>query len=258
MGVQSIKEHLQLQTGHQVSHCPHFRNFHGNNPQTTWIHLPCWALVLVSAAIERYNNCEIHSQVLLQPEHLMASLQAIIIRVKKRTTEDGSIFLNFLNTNADCRQSFWDPIKHVNSEPTWSVLTCPSPAPSQNDLSVCFNMHSLMYSAAHHSFRHHMCQYRTENFLLYTLESENLFISLNSCIIWIVTTHQLLQTFPCIINPHHLSSYGKIRKLIPSWIPCQEQILPLCVTDPVHNRLQGEAIVLKIWVNIPPAFRCAQ
>lgn len=34
---------------------------------------------------------------------------------------------------------------------------------------------------------------------------------INRCIITIDTTHQLLQTFPCIINPYHLRSYDKIR-----------------------------------------------
>lgn len=241
-----------------VSHCPHLRNFHGNNPQTTWIHLPCWALVLVSAAIKRYKKCEIHSQVLLQPEHLMAFLQAIIIRIRKITTEDGSFFFFFLKhkhwlqtelfvSYEACKQ--WPRLTSSNFSlpwlPKWLFL-------------VCFNGHSLMYLAANHSFRDCKYQYREENFLLHTLESDNLFISLNSYIIWIVTTHHLLQYLPCIINPHYLSSYGKIRKLIPSWVPCQEQILPLCVTDPVHTGHQGEAIVLKIWVNIPPAFRCVQ
>lgn len=37
---------------------------------------------------------------------------------------------------------------------------------------------------------------------------------INRCIITIVTIHQLLQTFLCVITPHHLRSYDKIRKLI--------------------------------------------
>lgn len=86
-------------------------------------------------------------------------------------------------------------------------------------------------------------QYGAHNFLFYISwdQRTSSFHWINRCIITIVKTHQLLQTFPCIINPYHLQSYDKIRKLIFSQVPYQDQTIPLCKTDPAHNQLASRS-----------------
>lgn len=85
-------------------------------------------------------------------------------------------------------------------------------------------------------------QYGADNVLSYASEAENLFISQNGCIMGFVTTQQLLHTFPCVINLHDVGIYGKIRKVISSWVHQQEQTLSLRITDAVRDGLQGEAM----------------
>lgn len=149
---ESVGEQLLLQTEQTHYVISHFRNFHGNNPQTIWTHFPCWWLVLVSAGIQRHKNCEIHSQV-LQPVCLMAPLQALIIRVKKSYWKWKQLRHNlfFFYTNSNYRV-FWVLGSTCLHDDTYFQLTPPLPLPKKKLLLLLlFNLHERSL----HGFRDH-------------------------------------------------------------------------------------------------------